>query len=141
MLFTWLPRFLVPIAIALAFALFRRMAPPRARMAEHRYDESQIPEPLPSGVIGGAMWSVGIALAMLFFVLRGANHLWASLEGPSLLTQYAPQVFGCFFPGFALARRCHHYLVLARDPVPWTSPNFEFLTLDDYPDFVKSNLI
>ena len=93
MLSTWLPRFLVPFAIALAFALFRRMAPPRARMAEHRYDESQFPEPLPSGVIGGAMWSAGIALAMLFFVLRGANHLWASLEGPSLLTQYAPQVF------------------------------------------------
>ena len=101
MLSTWLPRFFVPIAIALAFALFRRMAPPRARMAEHRYDESQIPEPLPPGVIGGAMWSVGIALAMLFFVLRGANHLWASLEGPSLLTQYAPQVLWCFLPGFA----------------------------------------
>lgn len=47
------------------------------------------------------MWSVSIALAMLFFVLRGANHLWASLEGPSLLTQYAPQVFWCFLPGFA----------------------------------------
>ena len=95
MLAAWLPRFLVPIAVALAFALFRRMAPPRARMAGHRYDESQIPEPLPAGVIGGAMWSLGIALAMLFFVLRGANHLWASLEGPSLLTQYAPQVFWC----------------------------------------------
>jgi hypothetical protein len=101
MLSAWLPRFLVPIAIALAFALFRRMAPPRARMAGHRYDEPQIPEPLAPGVIGGAMWSVGIALAMLFFVLRGANHLWASLEGPSLLTQYAPQVFWCFLPGFA----------------------------------------
>jgi len=101
MLAAWLPRFLVPIAIALAFALFRRMAPPRARMAGHRYDASQIPEPLAAGVIGGAMWSLGIALAMLFFVLRGANHLWASLEGPSLLTQYAPQVFWCFLPGFA----------------------------------------
>jgi hypothetical protein len=101
MLSTWLPRFLVPIAIALAFALFRRMAPPSARMTEHRYDESQIPEPLPPGVIGGAMWSVGMALAMLFFVLRGANHLWASWEGPSLLTQYPPQVLWCFLPGFA----------------------------------------
>jgi hypothetical protein len=101
MLSTWLPRFLVPIAIALAFAQFRRMAPARARMAEHRYDKSQILEPLPSGVIGGAMWSVGIALAMLFFVLRAANHLRALLEGPSLLTQYAPQVFWCFLPGFA----------------------------------------
>lgn len=101
MLAAWLPRFLVPIAIALAFALFRRMAPPRARMARHRYDESQTPEPLAAGVIGCAMWSLGIALAMLFFVLRGANHLWASLEGRSLLTQYAPQVYWCFLPGFA----------------------------------------
>jgi hypothetical protein len=101
MLAAWLPRFLVPIAIALAFVLFRRMAPPRVRMAGHRYDESQIHEPLAAGVIGGAMWSLGIALAMLFFVLRGANHLWASLEGTSLLTQYAPQVFWCFLPGFA----------------------------------------
>jgi hypothetical protein len=101
MLAAWLPRFLVPIAIAVAFALFRHMAPPVARIAGHRYDEAQIPEPLASGVIGGAMWSLGIALAMLFFVLRGANHLWASLEGISLLTQYAPQVFWCFLPGFA----------------------------------------
>jgi hypothetical protein len=52
-------------------------------------------------MIGGAMWSLGIALAMSFFVLRGANHLWASLEGHSLLTQYAPQVYWYFLPGFA----------------------------------------
>ncbi len=91
----------MPITIALSFALFRRMAPPHARMAGHRYDESQIPEPLSPGIIGGAMWSVGIVLAMFFFVFRGANHLWASFEGPSLLTQYPPQVIWCFFPGFA----------------------------------------
>ena len=42
----------------------------------------QIPKPLPPGVIGGAMWSVGIALAMLFFVLRGANHLWVLTGRP-----------------------------------------------------------
>src|ERR1700723_546437 len=107
MLSTWLPRFLVTIAIALSFALFRRMAPPHARMAGHRYDEAQVPEPLPTGVIGGAMWSVGIPLAMFFFVLRGANHLWASFGGPSLLTQYAPQAIWCFFPGFVLPYRSH----------------------------------
>jgi hypothetical protein len=101
MLASWLPTLLVPVAIALAFALFRRMAPTANRTAAHRYDESQVPEPLGAGVIGGAMWSLGIAFAMLFFVLRGANHLWASMEGPSLLTQYAPQVFWCFLPGFA----------------------------------------
>jgi hypothetical protein len=47
------------------------------------------------------MWALGIALAMLFFVLQGANHLWASLEGCSLLTQYAPEIYWCFLPGFA----------------------------------------
>lgn len=97
----WLAPSIVPISVALAFALFRRIAPPNARIAKHRYDESQRPEPLPAGIVVGAMWSLGIALAMLFFVLRGANHLWASLEGPALLTQYAPQVYWCFLPGFA----------------------------------------
>ena len=47
MLSTWLPRFLVTIAIALSFTLFRRMAPPHARMAGHRYDESQVPRTAP----------------------------------------------------------------------------------------------
>jgi hypothetical protein len=70
-------------------------------MVSHRYDESQIPERLPTGMIGSAMWSLGIGLALLFFVLRGMNHFWASLEGPSGLTQYAPQVIWCFLPGFA----------------------------------------
>jgi hypothetical protein len=70
-------------------------------MASHRYDESQVPERLPSGMIGSAMWSLAIVIALLFFVLRGVNHFWASLEGPSILTQYAPQVVWCFLPGFA----------------------------------------
>ena len=47
------------------------------------------------------MWALGIGFALLFFVLQGANHWWASLDGPSLLTQYAPAVIWCFFPGFA----------------------------------------
>lgn len=70
-------------------------------MAHHRYDKSQASEPLPTGLIGGAMWVLGIGFASLFFVLRGANHWWASLDGPSILTQYAPVVYWCFFPGFA----------------------------------------
>lgn len=47
------------------------------------------------------MWCLGTGLALLFFVLRGANHLWASLEGPSILTQYATPVIWCFLPGLA----------------------------------------
>jgi hypothetical protein len=47
------------------------------------------------------MWTIGICLVLLFFVLRAANHWWASLDGHVSLTQYAPQVIWCFFPGFA----------------------------------------
>src|SRR6202035_3971576 len=36
-----------------------------------------------------------------FFVLQSANHWWASLDGPSIRTQYAGSVIWCFFPGFA----------------------------------------
>jgi hypothetical protein len=101
MLSSWMPKVLFPVLFALIFALFRRMAPPRPRMARHRYDKSQAAEPLPTGLIGGAMWALGIGFALLFFVLRGANYWWASLDGPSILTQYAPAVIWCFFPAFA----------------------------------------
>jgi hypothetical protein len=47
------------------------------------------------------MWCLGIGLALLFFVLRGANHLWASREGPSIVTRYAAPVIWCFFPALA----------------------------------------
>lgn len=97
----WLPRAAVPCAVVLMMALFRRIAPGRARAAAHRYDEMQDPEPLPTGAVGAAMWSLGIVLALSFFVLRGANRLWAQMEGPAILTQYATQAIWCFFPGFA----------------------------------------
>ncbi|MGA3010872.1 MAG: hypothetical protein ABSD72_11490 [Terracidiphilus sp.] len=47
------------------------------------------------------MWATGIGLALLFFALRALNHWWASLDGPSLLTEYASPFIWCFFPGFA----------------------------------------
>lgn len=97
----WLPRVLFPAILAFVLILFRRMAPPRDRIARHGYEESQVPEPLPTGVIGGTMWLLGIGLALLFFVLRDANRLWASLEGPEIVTQYATSVIWSFFPGFA----------------------------------------
>jgi hypothetical protein len=95
------------LIFGLALALFRRIAPPKARAVEHRYDESQGSEFLPAGVIGSAMWAIGIGFALLFFALRSANHWWASLEGTSILTQYAPQAIWCFFP------------VLAALAIPW----------------------
>ena len=101
MLASLLPKILFWIAFGLVLALFRRIAPPKARTIQHRYDESQVSEPLSAGIIGSAMWALGIGLALLFFALRSANHWWASLEGPSILTQYATPVIWCFFPGFA----------------------------------------
>lgn len=47
------------------------------------------------------MWGLGIGLALMFFVLRAANHWWASLQGPAILTQFATPVIWCFFPLFA----------------------------------------
>ena len=101
MLQNWLPKALVPAIIVFVLALLRRIAPPRSRMVKHRYDESQAPEPLPTGVIGGVMWGLGIGLALMFFLLRAANHWWASLEGSAILTQFATPVIWSFFPGFA----------------------------------------
>jgi hypothetical protein len=50
MLSAWLPKVLLFVMVALVLTLFRSMAPPRARVVSHRYDESQIPERLPSGL-------------------------------------------------------------------------------------------
>jgi hypothetical protein len=101
MLASWLPKALFWLVFGLIIALFKRMAPPRFRAVERPYTDSQEPEPLPTGVIGSAMCAEGVGLALLFFVLRELNHWWASLDGSSLLTQYATPVIWCFFPGFA----------------------------------------
>jgi len=101
MLSSLLPKVIFWLTFPLILVLFRRMAPPRFRATEHPYTDSQKPEPLPTGIIGSAMWALGIGLALLFFVLRSLNHWWASLDGPSLLTQYASPFIWCFLPGFA----------------------------------------
>jgi hypothetical protein len=98
---SWLKQVFFWAFFPLLLVLFRWIAPPKARAEQHRYDESQVPEPLPTGVIGCAMWGLAIAFALLFFVLRSANHWWASLDGESILTQYATPVIWCFLPGFA----------------------------------------
>jgi hypothetical protein len=84
----------------LVLVLFRRIAPPRGQNMRHQWDESPVPERLPSGMISSAMGAWGSPCPSVF-VLRGLDHFWASLEGPSILTQYAPQVVWCFLSAFA----------------------------------------
>ena len=95
----WLPRALVPVSITFFFWLFRKWAPAPVRSTN--YKEKQIPEPLPTGVIGAFMWSVGICLALSFFLLRAANHLWADGDGTAILRLYPTAAVWCFLPGFA----------------------------------------
>ncbi len=97
----WLSRALVPLVIALVLCLFRRIVPPRSRLDNSRYDQQQRPEPLPTGVIGGAMWALGIGFALTFFLLRDANRLWARADGQSVLTLYATPWIWFFLPFFS----------------------------------------
>ncbi len=47
------------------------------------------------------MWALAIAFLLTFFLFRDANRWWASLDGPSVLTQYPSAAIWCFFPLFA----------------------------------------
>lgn len=95
----WLPRALVPIGISFFFWLFRKLAPAPTRSTD--YKERQVPEPLPAGVIGAFMWGVGICLALSFFLLSAANHLWAESDGAAIARLYPGAAIWCFLPGFA----------------------------------------
>jgi hypothetical protein len=95
----WLPRVLVPIGISFFFWLFRKLAPAPARSTN--YKERQVHEPLPTGVIGAFMWGVGICLALSFFLLKAANHVWADADGTAILRLYPTAAIWCFLPGFA----------------------------------------
>lgn len=97
----WLFSVLYFLLISFALTLLVRIAPPRSRLSHHKYDESQAPKLLPTGIIGGTMVLLGICIALLFFPLRRANHLWAGHDGPAILTQYAPWFIWLFFPMFA----------------------------------------
>jgi hypothetical protein len=101
MQFAWLLKSLYFVVIVLILGLFRRIAPPQSRLGNWRYDQQQVPEPLPVGVIGGAMWALGLGLALCFFLLRGANNFWARLDGPADLTVCATPWVWCFLPLFA----------------------------------------
>lgn len=97
----WLPGALTLVALTAVLGLFRRIAPPRKRLANSRYNHRQTPEPLPAGFIGGAMWALVIGCALTFFLLRGANHLWAKADGQARITLYATPWLRCFLPLFS----------------------------------------
>jgi hypothetical protein len=83
-------------------ALLRRFAPPpKPASTTRKYDQRQVPEPLPTGVIGAVMCGIGICLLLSFFLFREANHLWAQADGPAELRVYATPVLWGIFPGFA----------------------------------------
>jgi len=98
----WLPKALVPVVIVLVLRLFRRAAPaPNPVEAWEHEGTRQIPEPFPTGIIGGFMWLVGLLLVLSFFLLRWANHQWAAMDGPADLRLYKTAIIWCFLPGFA----------------------------------------
>lgn len=100
-MYDWVPRVVVPLGIGLVMALLGRYAPPpKAASASWRYETSQVPEPLPTGMIGAVMWGIGICFVLSFFLFRGINHLWANADGPAEIRVYATPALWTFFPGF-----------------------------------------
>ena len=98
----WLPKALTPLLIVLALYLFRRFAPaPAPSTDKWNLETAQELNRLPSGVIGGMMCSIVAMLASSAFLLRWLNHVWASFDGPSLATYYAPTAYWWFFPLFS----------------------------------------
>lgn len=96
----WLPKLLVPFVVFFVLGLFRKLAPASPKTIPS-YQERQVPDPLPTGVIGAAMWGLGICLALSFFLLRAANHQWAEADGSAVARLYPGNAIWCFLPGFA----------------------------------------
>jgi hypothetical protein len=95
----WLPKALVPFAIFFVLGVFRKLAPAPIRSTS--YKERQVPDPLPTGIIGTFMWGVGICLALSLFLLKTANHLWAEADGVAILRLFPTSAIWFFLPGFA----------------------------------------
>jgi hypothetical protein len=88
--------------ISIVFALLRKYVPaPPSRFKTWTYDQRQVPEPLPPGVVGAFMWVIGICLVLTFFAFKIANHAWADMDGRSVFHLYPTSYLWCFFPFFA----------------------------------------
>jgi hypothetical protein len=101
MAYSSLPRFLVPVAIALAFSLFRKYFPAKPNLALQRYDRPE-GKRLPTGAFSAITIAIGITIAVGgYLTLLATNHLLAKADGPYLVQSYPSRALWCFLPGFA----------------------------------------
>lgn len=101
MAYSWLPKLLVPAAIALVFSVFRKYFPAKPDLALQRYDRPE-GKRLPTGVFSAITITMGIAIAVGgYFSLLALNHLFAKADGPVLAQAFPVAAWWCFLPGFA----------------------------------------
>ena len=101
MAYSSLPRFLVPVVIALAFSLFRKYFPAKPNLALQRYDRPE-GKRLPTGTFSAITIAMGLTIAMGgYFALAVTNHLFAKADRPYLVQSCLSKALWCFLPGFA----------------------------------------
>jgi hypothetical protein len=101
MVYSALPKFLVPVVIALVFSLFRRYFPAKPNAALQSYDRPE-GRRLHTGAFSAITISMGVAIAVGgFFALLGANRLLAKADGPVLAQSFPTAAIWFFLPGFA----------------------------------------
>jgi hypothetical protein len=101
MSYSWVPKFLVPIGISLAFAAFRKYFPATSNPTLERYDQPE-GKRLPTGAFGAITISMGLSIAIgAYFGLRAINQQFAKADGPALVQALPVSAIWCFLPGFA----------------------------------------
>jgi hypothetical protein len=99
--YSWLPRLLIPVSIAFAFAAFRKYFPATPDLTLDHYDRPE-GKRLPTGTFSAITIAVGLTLAVGgFFGLRAINHLFAKSDGPTLAQALPNSALWWFLPGFA----------------------------------------
>lgn len=101
MAYSVLPRILVPLAIGVAFALFRRYFPAKPDLTLQRYDRPE-GKRLPTGAFSAITIAMALAIAVAgYFTLVATNHFFAKSDGPALAQAFPTPAIWCFLPGFA----------------------------------------
>jgi hypothetical protein len=99
--YSWAPKLLVPVAIGLAFAAFRKYFPARLDPTLEHYDRAE-GKRLPTGAFGAITISMGLVLALGgYFALRAINHQFAKADGVALVQAFPVSPIWCFLPAFA----------------------------------------